>query len=281
MPMFDTHCHLNFGAFDQSIDAVVARAREQGVTEIMIPSTNIETSNRAVEITKRHAGGGLLCAVGIHPHHVFELKEHSEQIEHDLEIIQSLLSESVVRAVGEVGLDRHYYKSTKYSAYQIDQEFMKVQILVFRRQVEMAVDNAKSLILHNREARDEFLRTLSAVWSSKLEGRTVFHCCEPSKQLLAYAKEHNIMIGVDGDVTYYKEKQDFVRTIPPEMLVLETDAPFLSPEPFRSQPRETRPPNEPANIPLIAQKIAELTGRSVDEVTRQTTENAHRLFALS
>ncbi len=279
--MFDTHCHLNFGAFDQSIDAVVARAREQGVTEIMIPSTNIETSNRAVEIAKRHEGGGLLCAVGIHPHHVFELKEHSEQIECDLEIIQSLLSETVVRAVGEVGLDRHYYKSTKYSAYQIDQEFMKVQILVFRRQVEMAVNNSKSLILHNREARDEFLRTLSTVWSSKLEGRTVFHCCEPSKQLLAYATEHNIMIGVDGDVTYYKEKQDFVRSIPLEMLVLETDAPFLSPEPFRSQPRETRPPNEPANIPLIAQKIAELTGRSVDEVTRQTTENAHKLFALT
>lgn len=63
--MFDTHCHLNFGAFDQSIDAVVARAREQGVTEIMIPSTNIETSNRAVEIAKRHEGGGLLCAVGM------------------------------------------------------------------------------------------------------------------------------------------------------------------------------------------------------------------------
>ncbi len=279
--MFDTHCHLNFGAFDQSIDDVVMRAREQGVAEIMIPSTNLETSRKAVELAKRYTSSGVLCAVGIHPHHVFELKEHSEQIEHDLKIIQSLLSEPVVQAVGEVGLDRHYYKSTKYSAYQIDQEFMKTQILVFRRQVEMAVDNSKSLILHNREARDEFLQTLSTVWSSKLEWRTVFHCCEPSKQLLSYAKEHNIMIGVDGDVTYYKEKQDFVRTIPLEMLVLETDAPFLSPEPFRSQPRETRPPNEPANISLIAQKIAELTGRSVDEVTRQTTENAHRLFALS
>lgn len=276
--MFDTHCHLNFAAFSSTVGDVIAQANHVGVTSIMVPSTDVTTSRRAVDLAKQYVSRGVISAVGIHPHHVFELKQQSAQIDADLSVIESLLSQPGVYAIGEVGLDRHYYKQTKYSAYEIDNEFMKLQVGVFRRQVELAITHAKSLILHNREARDEFLSTLSGVWSSGLEGHTVFHCCEPSKHLLSFAKEHRIFIGVDGDVTYYKEKQDFVRTIPLEMLVLETDAPFLSPEPFRSQPRETRPPNVPANIPLIAQKIAQLTGRSVDEVNRQTTENARRLF---
>ena len=106
----------------------------------------------------------------------------------------------------------------------------------------------------------------------------VFHCCEPDEELLAHAKEHHIFIGVDGDVTYSKKKQEFIKNVPLDMLVLETDSPFLLPEPLRSQKKF---PNEPANIAVIAKFITHLCGVNIEDLQRITTDNAHRLFSLS
>ncbi len=276
--MFDTHCHLNFGAFDSNVDEVVASALASGVNQIMIPSTDLSTSEKAIGVANKFEN--VYAAVGIHPHHVFELKMKSDKLKADLENIELLLQSENVVAIGEVGLDRHYYKNTKYSDYEITNEFMLLQREVFARQVELAIEHDKSLILHNREAKAEFLVALLSVWDTKLEGRTVFHCCEPDVELLEFAKKYKLYIGVDGDVTYSKQKQEFIRTVPVEMLVLETDAPFLSPEPFRSLPSKTRGPNVPANLKLIAEFVANLKEVSTQQLSQVTTANAQKLFGL-
>ena len=277
--MFDTHCHLNFGAFDSNVDEVVANALDAGVNQIMIPSTDVATSDKAIDRSSKFEN--VFAAVGIHPHHVFELKTQNNKLTEDLTQIESLLQNKKVLAVGEVGMDRHYYRSTKYSDYEITNEFMILQAEVFRMQVLLALKHDKSLILHNREAKKEFLNTLIAVWDRKLEGRTVFHCCEPDNELLEFAKKHRLFIGVDGDVTYSKQKQEFIKRVPLEMLVLETDSPFLSPEPFRSQPRETRGPNVPANLMLISKFVANLKEVPTQQLNQATTANAQKLFGLN
>lgn len=276
--MFDTHCHLNFEAFEGKVDAVVADALTAGITQIVIPSTDVTTADKAIKVAEPYQN--LHVAVGIHPHHVFELKTKSEKLIDDLNKIESLLRHHKVVAVGEVGLDRHYYKSTKYGDYEITNEFMRIQQEVFTQQVKLAVVHDKSLVLHNRESKDEFIASLLSVWDSKLEGRTVFHCCEPDDEFLEFAQSNKIFIGVDGDVTYNKQKQEFIKRVPVEMLVLETDAPFLSPEPFRSTPRESRGPNVPANLRIIAEFVAKLKGLSNDHLAQTTTANAQRLFHL-
>ena len=300
--MFDTHCHLNFKAFNpplsrlmsglrrdfassserskslkKTLPDVIARAREAGVTKIVVPGTDVKTSRRGVEIAEKI--DGVYAAVGIHPHHAYKLITNYElRITNELEEIEQLLSHPKVIAVGEVGLDNHTYDNTVYKDYQVDSRFLELQKELFQKQIELATRFKKSLILHNREARDDFLQILREKWVTHLNDKTVFHCCEPDETLLAFAKDHHIFIGVDGDVTYSKEKQEFIKNVPIEMLVLETDSPFLLPEPLRTQKKF---PNEPANISIIYKFISQLCAVNIEDLQKATTDNARRLFSLS
>lgn len=289
--MFDTHCHLQFEAFQKTADEVVERAEQAGITQIMVPSTDVVTSKKAVEIAQDRTN--VHAAVGIHPHHIFQYqilniknKKYKSNIKNDLEEIEKLLQNKNVLAVGEIGVDRYYYRKTRHINYQITEEFITLQKEVLRTQIDLALKYKKSLILHNREAKADLLEVLRELRVSELTGlggRTVFHCCEPDKDLLEYAQEHKFFIGVDGDVTYSDKKAAFIKTVPLEMLVLETDSPFLTPEPYRSQvdKKGRRPKNEPKNLKLIAEYIAHLRGVPVEKVISQTTENANKLFGLT
>lgn len=281
---FDTHCHLNFEAFDKIVDDVIKRANKVGVNYVLIPGTDVPTSEKAVQITEKHER--IYAAVGIHPHHIYQFlmesgsSDESEKnsFSSDLKKIEILLGNQKVVAIGEVGIDRHIYQKTKYPDYKIGEEFVKLQKEVLKKQIDLVVKYDKSLILHNREAKVDMFDVLNKTWNKKLEGRSVFHCCEPDHELLEFAKDHKMFIGVDGDITYYKEKQEFIKTVPLDMLVLETDSPFLNPEPNRSKEGGTK--NEPGNIPLIAEFIASLKNISVDELSKQTTDNARKLFKI-
>lgn len=270
--LIDTHCHLNFKTFDDNIDDVVKRANESGVGYIIVPGTDYTTSKKALDIALRF--DSVYAAAAIHPHHIFEMFKREEVMgnEDKLVDIESLLKEPKVVAVGEVGLDRHMYSKTKYQDYKVEEEFVNLQKEFLKAQIDLAIKYKKSLILHNREAKEDFLALLSSYSDKNLEYKTVFHCCEPDMELLQFAKDHKFFIGVDGDVAYSKEKQEFIKSVPLEMLVLETDSPFLSP---------TRKfPNAPSNIPKIAQIVAELMNKSFKDVEISTTENAKRLFSL-
>lgn len=271
---FDTHCHLNFKRFSKTFSDVVLRANSAGVSYLVVPGTDGTSSRKAVEIASGFEH--IYAAVGIHPHHVYEVKSEQDTKEQLAEIEELLQSKKVV-AIGEVGLDRHEYENTKYTDYTISQGFMQKQVELLQKQIELALRFEKSLILHNREAKKELLSLLTYIWDSRLEKRTVFHCCEADEELLSFAKEHNMYIGIDGDITFDMDKQTFIRRVPLEMLVLETDSPFLLPEPLKSQKLY---PNTPGNIPLIAACVAKVKEIAVEDVARITTENAKTLFRI-
>ncbi|HLB60214.1 MAG TPA: TatD family hydrolase [Patescibacteria group bacterium] len=289
--MFDTHCHLNFSRFKKNVDEVIQRAKDAGVTRFVVPGTDVESSKRAVELAEKYEG--VYAAVGIHPHHVFTyMSRHSELdsesiksdrsriksgMTNDLSNINRLLSHPKVVAGGEIGLDKHVYKQTKYESYHVTPEFITRQKQLLIEQLQLAITHNKSVILHNREATDELLELLINNWNTHFEGRMVFHCCEPDRRLLDFALTHHVYIGVDGDVTYDLTKQDFIKQVPLELLVVETDSPFLLPEPLRSRKEY---PNEPKNLPLIITLISKLKSRSPQEIETTTAANARILFAL-
>jgi len=277
--MFDTHCHLNFNAFAKTLEEVIAAAHGAGVTHMVVPATDVKSARAALQIAAAHEH--IYCAIGIHPHHLFELSQgnvSSSAQDALLCEVESMLDNPAVVAVGEVGLDRHYYTSTRYKKYTIDESFIDVQKTMLAHQIELAIKHDKSLVLHNREAKDDMLAVLDRSWDDKLRRRSVMHCCEADRELLEYAKDHDMYIGVDGDVTYDEKKKRFIADVPLEMLVVETDSPFLVPEPNRSAKIR---PNTPANLPYIVKEVAKIKRVEVSEVARQTSQNAMRLFDLS
>lgn len=280
--MFDTHCHLNFSAFKKKLPEVIDGARAAGVTHIVIPGTDTTSSQKGVEIASEHEH--MYAAVGIHPHHVYELLSAGDttRMKQELETIEQLLSHEKVVAVGEVGLDRFVYKQTKYPFYEVTEKFVELQRLLLEKQIALAVRFKKSLIIHNREAKADLLQVLETGWDVHLKGRAVLHCCEPDPELFAEAQKRGIYLGVDGDVTYSVEKQKFLKEHVGvehflKMYVLETDAPFLLPEPLRTQKQY---PNKPEHIPVIARFLAGLLQVPEEVVMKRTTENAKMLFGV-
>jgi len=282
--LFDTHCHLNFKAFENRVEEVIGAAHEAGVDYMTVVGTDEETSKKAVEIAEKYEG--IYAAVGVHPHHVFTDQKSKIKNQNDkskLKNIEDLLTSEKVVAIGEVGIDKHEYKNTKYQDYKVDENFIEAQEKLFSKQIKLALQYSKSLIIHNRRSRENILKILNSVWTKEMEYKTVFHCCEPDKKFFQFAKDHKIFIGVDGDITYYKEKQTFVKGVPLDLLVLETDAPLLVPEPFRSQNKLENKNllNEPKNIKLIANFIAQLVGETEEKIAEVTTSNAKTLFGIS
>ncbi|PIP64279.1 hypothetical protein COW96_03425 [Candidatus Roizmanbacteria bacterium CG22_combo_CG10-13_8_21_14_all_33_16] len=207
-----------------------------------------------------------------------------------LQEIEKLITYPKVVAIGEVGLDKHEYQNTKYEKYVVDNQFINAQKALLTEQIKLAITYKKSLILHNREAKKEILEALIKPAVAKaLAGKAVFHCCEPDFELLNFAIKHHIYIGVDGDVTFNQEKQEFIKKVPLDLLVLETDSPYLLPRPprkpacwrcGRSELLRSKKayPNKPENIKIIAKFIAQLCGQPVDLIKEKTTENAKKLF---
>lgn len=275
--MFDTHCHLNFSRFKKNVDEVIQNAHAVGVTHIVIPGTDAESSKKGIGIAEKY--DNIYAAIGIHPHHVFEINQSENRYDdmyHRSEL-EKLINHPKVVAVGEIGLDYHVYKETKYESYNVTDDFKNVQKELFEMQFRLGVTNQKSIILHNREAVEDILKLVSMNWDTQLEYRMVFHCCEPKKEILEFCRNHHIFMGVDGDITYEKAKQEFIKEIPLDMLVVETDSPFLLPEPMRSRKEF---PNEPKHIPFIISFIADILGKSEGELQKITTENSKRLFSL-
>lgn len=271
--MVDTHCHLNFKTFDGRVEDVIKRAKEVGVERFIVPGTDIESSKKAVELAEKY--NEVYAAVGIHPHHAREIN-----IQYAVSSIQELLSNKKVVAVGEVGMDKHVYKKTKYDNYQIDPEFVQAQKQLFIEQIKLAVKYKKSLIIHNRQAGELLAIIGESSVAKALTGRAVFHCCEANDQLLQFALAHQIYIGVDGDVTYSSSKIEFVKKIPLELLVLETDSPFLIPEPLRSRSGSKSLVNEPKNLQLIAQQISEMKNTPIKRLIEVTQRNSLTLFNI-
>lgn len=259
--MFDTHCHLNLDVFDDKIDSVVKEAKREGVTRILIPGTDIHTSKKTIRLADKYPS--LYASVGLHPTE----KLDEENLPQLLKEIEKLAESDSVLAIGEVGLDHYRYESAT-----------RVQEKYFKKQAELAAKLGLSLIIHNRQSTDSLIESLESVWSQALSYSTVFHCAEPREELLNFAKENGVFMGVDGDITYDEEKQKFVKNIPLELLVVETDSPFLTPLPVRS---EGVAHNEPKYLNLVIKKLSELLEEDEKSLAEITTKNALKLFNLA
>jgi len=252
--MIDSHCHLNFNKFDGRRDELVAAASEAGVHTIVNIGIDLVTSRESIDLAERF--DNVYATVGIHPH---DSETFSDEA---LRQIREWTEHSRVRAVGEIGLD--YYR---------DYAPRPTQQRAFQAQLELAGELRMPIVIHTRAA---FRETVDMVrqHGSGIPGG-IFHCFPGDERDAAEVVDMGFVIGVGGSITYKKSKM--ARTaaaMPLDKIVLETDAPFITPEPHRGKP------NQPAYIAIIARKLAELQGVPIEEVEKLTDRTCQKIFGL-
>jgi len=252
--LIDSHAHLDMREFDKDREHVISRAVESGIACIITIGIDLSSSLKALELAGMYEF--IYSSVGYHPH-------NAEQVgDNDLKELCGLISEQKVVAWGEIGLDFYRRHSSP-----------EKQIQVFEQQLDMAHDFDLPVIIHSREAHKETKEILV----KKGGGIGVIHCFSGDYDLAMEFIEMGYYISIPGTVTYKNalQVQDVAARIPLEKLLIETDAPFLAPVPERGKR------NEPLFVTYTARKIADLRDMEIEEVSRQTSENAIRLFRLS
>jgi TatD DNase family protein len=260
--LVDTHCHLDFNSFNNDRQLVVDRARQNGVERILNPAINLASS---LEILKMAESlDEVFLAVGVHPNEALSWDSDT------LNRLKEAASHPKVVAIGEIGLD--YYRD--YSPRDLQRR-------VFVNQLELAAELNLPVIIHNRQASEDVLELLKAWHANLLKSNSpltqkpgVLHSFSEQISVARQAIDISFFIGFTGPITYRNAQvlQEVVRSIPLEYIMIETDAPFLPPQPFRGKR------NEPAYVRLVAEKISELLELDFQTVAKETTRNAIRLF---
>jgi TatD DNase family protein len=258
--LIDSHAHLDMPHFDGDRDAVIARAREAGVAAILTLGVDRASSLRAVALARRHEG--VFAAVGIHPH------EAQYVTPEDYKALMGLARERQANRIiawGEIGLDYHYDHSPR-----------DVQQREFRRQIRMARELDLPVCIHSREAHEDVLTILDE--EHAIDAGVVMHCFSGDEQVAQCCLDLGCYISFAGPITFTNARRlpAVVPLVPDNRLLVETDAPYLSPHPWRG--REHR--NEPARVAIVAARLAELKGISVDAVGHIVTENFKTLFKI-
>jgi TatD DNase family protein len=269
----DTHCHLDFNKFNEDRDAVIQRALDAGVKRILVPALEMESSKAVVELANSHPN--IFAAVGFHP---TDLDKWNDSSLHNLQ--HSMTKTDKIVAIGEIGLDYYWVKEPEKQALQ--REYLK-------HQLQLAQELNLPVIIHMREENDAWfgqasvdLLEILTEWHNGLKVQNyllaekpgVLHSFNGTLETAQKAIAHNFYIGVTGPVTYKnaEEKRNVVKQIPLEKLLIETDAPFLTPVPYRGKR------NEPAFVVHIADKIAEIHMTTREQVAEITSANANHLF---
>lgn len=254
MLLIDTHAHLNDKKFARDIDRMIHRAYQAGVDHIVTIGDRVESSRKALALTRKN--GKLSATVGIHPHNAKTFDPSQ------LEQIAEMTEDPHAVAIGEIGLDYHY-----------DPEARKYQIPVFLEQIELAKEKNLPLVIHCRDAMDDLLKTLKA---AKNPNGGIVHCffgtADDAKKLI----DMGYKLGVGGSITFPNAGalREVIQQIPVDHLVLETDSPYLAPQPKRGRR------NEPAFIKFIAHTLGELLNLSIYDVGRATRMNAIEVYRL-
>jgi TatD DNase family protein len=258
----DTHAHLDFPEFGGDVAATIGRANEVGVGKIINIGVDVESSKKSVDLARVYPE--IFSTIGIHPH-------SSEDLNLDTRMVLSkFIANRKVVAIGEIGLDYYYLKRSSQFANYPDRE---MQIFCFEQMLDMALEFHLPIVIHAREAESDIFSVLKS-YSNQLRG--VFHCFSEDYEFAKKVLDLGFLISFTANITYKKSESTRVAIdkIPLGSIMLETDSPYLPPELKRGER------NEPANVILVAEKIAEIKNISLEEVERTTTKKAESFFKL-
>ena len=251
--LFDTHAHLNDEAFNADREALLAGLQEKGIGLVMNAGCSLEASREVVQMAKQYPW--LYAAVGSHPDSADEVNENV------IAEYRKLCRHDKVKAIGEIGLDYHY----EYIPRQIQKK-------AFLMQMELARETGLPVIVHERDAHEDGMAIVKDF--SNVTG--VFHCYSGSAEMARQLVELGWYIGFTGVLTFKNARKaiETAQSIPIDRIVLETDCPYMAPEPFRGKR------NHPGYLYRMAEKLAEIRGMTVEEIRQITTENGKRLYGI-
>ena len=252
--LFDTHAHMDDRAFDCDREALLTALPEQGIALLMNPGCSLSSSRNASALSRQY--DYIYAAVGSHPDVADEVNEAVLD-----EYRQLCRQNPKIKAIGEIGLDYHYEDIPR-----------EIQLRAFRMQMELARELNLPAIVHERDAHEDGMAVVREF--SDVTG--VFHCYSGSAEMARQLVDKGWYIGFTGVLTFKNARKavEVAQSIPLERIVLETDCPYMSPEPFRGKR------NDPSKLYRMAEKLAEIRGLSVEEIHRITTENGKRLYRI-
>ena len=258
MGFFDSHSHLNDEKFDKDRDKIIKEIYEAGTTNFITAGYSVEGSEKAVEIANNY--DFIYATVGISPN---DIPQTEEELWKQLSEIKNLAeSNKKVLAIGEIGLD--YYWNT---------ENKELQKKTFIEQIELANKLDLPIVIHTRDA---VMDTIQILKENEVKNKGIFHCCPQNRELIKEGLKLGFYISFAGPITFKNSKNadEMINLVPNDKILIETDSPYLAPEPVRG----TR--NTPANVKFVAQKIAEAKGLTLEEVERITVENTKRILKI-
>lgn len=253
--IFDTHAHYDDERFDQDRDELLQELHQNGVAYILNASASVKSLDASIELTQKH--DFMVAALGIHPEDIANMNESI------LDRIRMLSSNPKVVAIGEIGLDYYYDQSNK-----------ETQKYWFERQIELAKELQLPVIIHDRDAHEDTVNIVKKTNAKQVGG--IFHCFSGSAQMAMELLKLNFYISIAGPVTFKNAKKlvEVVKTVPLDKLLIETDCPYLAPEPFRGKR------NNSGYLVHTIRKIAEIKGLSASEVAETTLMNGKRIFNI-
>ncbi len=253
MEFFDSHSHYNDEKYDEDREKIIKKIYEENITKTVCIGYNLEKSKHSIEIAKKH--DFIYSAVGISPN---DIEDYSDE---NLQKIENLAKYDKVVAIGEIGLDYYWNKENK-----------DLQNDLFIKQIEIANNIKKPIVIHTRDA---YLDTIEILKTHPVKEKGIFHCCPLNQELIKDGLDLGFYISFSGNITFKNAKSEgAISLVPMDRILIETDCPYLSPEPLRG----TR--NNSINVKLVAQKIAEIKNLTIEEVAKRTYENANRIFKI-
>lgn len=252
--LIDSHVHLDKEQFDLDREYLIKNLKNNGIESVVNIGADLKSSIRSVELAKEYEN--IYATVGVHPHSAKELTDHM------LKKLEDLTKEEKVVAIGEIGLDYHYDNSPR-----------DVQRQWFKKQIKLAKKLDMPIVVHSREADEDTLKILK---EEKENLRGVIHCFSSDRKMMKEYIDLGFYIALGGPVTFKKtdELKEVAKIVPIEKLLVETDAPYLAPHPYRGKR------NEPIFVKQTAQLIAKLKGMTIEDLTLQTNKNTRAVFHM-
>lgn len=258
MTFIETHAHLYSEKFDDDRDAMIQRALEVGIEKFFLPAIDSSYAERMYRLAEKYPKQMYLMA-GLHPVSVGEVPDYHRE----LEFVEKQLKEKKIYAIGEIGVDLHWFPET-----------LKQQQEAFKWQIQLAKSHDLPIVIHCRDAFEEVFEVLEGEQDDNLTG--IFHCFTGSYEQALCAIDMGMKLGIGGIATFKNGKIDqYLSKIDLKHLVLETDAPYLAPTPYRGKR------NESSYLIKVAEKLASIYQVGLDEIARRTTQNAASIFKLN